>query len=272
MYYSTLVVKHKSAKKFFINRLTKIYVLYWFVLIALYLVQPYAISISLLKTLFLLPNHFPVLKVSWSLSYELYFYFLFGGIVYLLNKKYYTYVFLMLLVASTVIVFLNTTPYTLKRSMLNFLLGQNFWEFLLGILACFIVTKITVRPLIAVWALIASGLAITFLTIAYGTPLSYIVYGPLSFCLVVFAVLYEKKAGINKRWARMWQVLGDASYAIYLTGPVLTIVLAPQNILSKFITILVVIAVSIIIHQFIENKLLVSIRKFLAKRDKLRTD
>lgn len=268
MYYSTLIVTHKSAKRYFINRLTKIYILYWFVLLVLYFIQPYIIDIRFFKTLFLLPNHFPVLKVSWSLSYELYFYFLFGVIVYLLNKKYYNYVFLVLLAASTFVTFLNVTSYTLKGASLNFLFGQNFWEFMLGIFCCFMVTRNTIPPVIAILGGIISGLAITFLTIDYATPLSYIVYGALSFCLVSFAVFYEKRAGIGKRWAGLWQLLGDASYAMYLTAPVITIVLAPETLLSKIATIIIVITVSILIHRFIENNLLIRVRKYLLRRIK----
>src|SRR4051812_24481767 len=81
IYYSThlekVANKAEQRKKFVINRLTKIFILYWSSLIALFSINQFPLDIHALGSFFLVPGHKSILGVSWSLSYELYFYFLF---------------------------------------------------------------------------------------------------------------------------------------------------------------------------------------------------
>lgn len=94
MYYTPFSATPPKASKFITNRLTKIFFLYWVALVLLYIIAPYTIDYSFLKTLLLIPGHQSVLGVSWSLSYELYFYFFTGIAVYLIPAPYQRPIFL----------------------------------------------------------------------------------------------------------------------------------------------------------------------------------
>lgn len=71
---------------------------------------------------------------------------------------------------------------------------------------------------------------------------------------------------MNKRIAHLFKILGDASYAIHLFGPLITIVITANNIPSKVLIILTTIAISIALNQIIENNFLKWSRKILYKR------
>jgi peptidoglycan/LPS O-acetylase OafA/YrhL len=57
------------------------------------------------------------------------------------------------------------------------------------------------------------------------------------------------------------KMAGDASYAMYLTGPVVIAIISPDNMTLKILTIIVIITASILINRLLENKLLNIIRK-----------
>src|SRR5688572_27360115 len=101
MYYSAYLLKKPKAYVFIINRLTKIFLLYWIALIFLFFVQPFNIDKNFLKTFLLIPGHHSVIGVSWSLSYELYFYFIFALLVYLVPARFQQIIFWSLLMVST---------------------------------------------------------------------------------------------------------------------------------------------------------------------------
>lgn len=233
IYYSTLVVKHKGAVSFFVNRFTKIYVLYWLVLAVAYALNSYPLGKGTLATIFLLPGHYSVLGVSWSLSYELYFYFAFGLVVFALPHRLHVYMFWVVIIASTAVTLLNLTSYSFKGSVINFLLGPNYWEFLLGVLVCSGVQKVSLPFYSTMVGTLAAVSAIILINMPYTHPLSYIVYGILTFSLVGFIVLLEHKSSLFTRYARLLAMLGDASYAMYLTGFIFINILMPTTIILK---------------------------------------
>jgi exopolysaccharide production protein ExoZ len=262
MYYTLFTKTPPAPSVFMVSRFTKIFFLYWMALAILYLAVPYRIDISFIKTLLLIPGHSSVLNVSWSLSYELYFYFLIGVTVYLIPRKYTYATFLALFIVSTLVVLISFTAFTFKGSALNFLLGQNLWEFLLGILAGFLFN--CSKKIHAVFALViaaVSCLLLLAIDMPYGAPSSYIVYGLLSFGVVYSITIYEKKVRINKQLADIFKVLGDASYAIYLFGPIITVAIKITNDLSKGVIILTTIGLSILFNQEVESPFLKWVRE-----------
>lgn len=267
MYYTTFVLKAKNAITFIINRATKIFFLYWLAMLVLYIVVPYEINWYLLKTFFLIPGHASLLGISWSLSYELYFYFLFGTVIYLVPEKFYKHIFLFLFITASTITIINTTPLGIKGTFLNFILGQNLWEFLLGVLCAFLFDKtgnsinLKTKGICALVCL----LAVIIINITYLNLFSYIVYGLLSFLLILSATAYEKDTPFNKNMSSLFRLLGDASYAIYLFGPIVTVIILTNNNSSKILVLLVTIISSILINQLIENPFLKISRKFLYK-------
>jgi len=267
IYYSTLVVKHKGAVQFFVNRFTKIYVLYWLVLAVAYTLGSYPPGKGTLATILLLPGHFSVLGVSWSLSYELYFYFLFGLVIFALPHRLYAYIFLVVFIASTAVTLINLTPYTFKGSIINFLLGPNFWEFLLGVLICrFVQKKVSLSLYTSCLGALAAISAIILINVPYTHPASYIVYGILAFSLVGFIVLLENKSSLFSHFAKLLAVLGDASYAMYLTSFIFINIISPVTLFYKIVTIVVIIIASIVINKCLELPLLKAVRRILSIR------
>jgi len=262
MYYTLFAKTRPAPATFVIHRLAKIFFLYWMALAILYLTVSYKIDIAFIKTLFLIPGHSSVLNVSWSLSYELYFYFLLAIVVYLIPGKYSCAIFIILFIISTLVILISFTPFTFKGTVLNFLLGQNLWEFLLGILAGFLFTSSKkINPLIALVIAVISCLLLLVIDMPYSAPSSYIIYGLLSFGAVCFITIYEKSVSVNTRVADIFKVLGDASYAIYLFGPIITVAVRITNDLSKATIILTTIGISILFNQEVEAPFLKWVRK-----------
>jgi exopolysaccharide production protein ExoZ len=98
------------AKTYFINRCTKIFTLYWLVLISIIILGLQPINKELLATFFLVPKHKSVLHVTWSLSYELYFYALYGFVYYILPTKYRINTFLLLFALASIYAGLQCYP------------------------------------------------------------------------------------------------------------------------------------------------------------------
>lgn len=266
MYFTTFILKPKNAAIFIINRITKIYILYWLIILLHYLFFPYNLNTSLVKTFLLIPGHTSLLGVSWSLSYELYFYFVFGTIVYLLPKKYFMYLFGGGLALTSCITIINTTHLNIRGTLLNFLLGQNLWEFLLGILSAVVYHKIynkTNQVFAVAFSLLS--LSIIFLVdLPYMYTYAYIIYGILSFCIVLSFTVLEYQIPAYSTAKNIFKMLGDASYAIYLLGPLVTSVLIQKNY-SKITVIPITIILSVFINRFAEMKLLKTSRSFLYK-------
>ena len=262
MYYSLFYKPRPKAFNFVINRLSKIFFLYWVALILLYLIRPFKLESSFFSSFLLIPGHYSVLGVSWSLSYELYFYFLIGAVAYLVPYKYHKQIFYLLFLISTSITFINLTSFTLKGSFINFLFGGNFWEFLLGIAGSYLCVTYhkTIRPTTAKSIALFSCLLIIIIAIPYANPVSFLVYGPMSFLLVTFFAVYEKNRAVDDRLSKLFKILGDASYAIYLFGPIVTILISANNNLSKIIIIIFTICFSILFNQLIENNFLIWVK------------
>jgi exopolysaccharide production protein ExoZ len=262
MYYTMFAKKRPTPITFIIHRLSKIFFLYWIALALLYVVLPYKIDLAFIKTFLLIPGHLFVLNVSWSLSYELYFYFLLGMIVYLIPSKYYKAIFCVLFIISSSITFIHLTNFYFNGGVLNFLLGQNLWEFLLGILSGFLFSSSKrINSTVALIIALLSCALLFAIDLSYGSALSYIVYGLLSFGIVCCLTIYEKQIRINTRLADIFKVLGDASYAIYLFGPIITVAITVSNDLSKVTIILTTIGLSILFNQEVEAKFLQWIRE-----------
>ncbi len=265
MYYSAIIEKRRNLRVFVINRVTKVYLLYWLVLIAFYCIRPYTIDTYLINTILLIPNHTSILGVSWSLSYELYFYCIFAGVAFFTRNKLQARIFWTFLFISTLITLLNFTPYTFKGSFLHFLAGQNIWEFLLGIFCGYLFKTRKIHPYISASLAITAGLAISISSFEYAKPIGFLVYGLLSFLTVLFITSYEKQAAFDRRASTIMKLLGDASYSIYLIGPVVTMALAPSTFKTKILTIIFIIIISIVVNQLIETKLLLTVRLLLNK-------
>ncbi|MEO7316263.1 MAG: acyltransferase [Ginsengibacter sp.] len=256
MYYTLYTRTKPSAFKFIINRITKIFFLYWVAIVALYFILPSNTAFFNLKTILLFPGHSPVLGVSWSLSYELYFYFLIWIAVYLLPSRYHFFIFFTFLTLTTAVTFINLTEYTLKGSIWNFLIGQNLWQFLLGLVSGYFFTNKSVPSKPALVIVISSSLLFLVINIPFDTPISYLIYGPIAFTIVWLISSFEKSFTFYKKPGEIIKVLGEASYAIYLFGPIITLLIGPDTPTNIFLIIVATITFSILFNRMVESPFL----------------
>ncbi|MEP6747074.1 MAG: acyltransferase [Bacteroidota bacterium] len=265
MYNKLFSTDRPAAFYFFTNRLTKIFFLYWMALVLLYIVAPFKLDASVIKTILLVPNHPPWLRVSWSLTFELYFYFFTGAVVYLLPGNYARAFFLLYLIACSITVTLYLSgQIEIKGSPINFLLGKHTWDFLLGLLSGYL-SNIIFRSIKVSIVVPACLVGFVLLSVAFIYPsdnlLSVFMEGIVPMALVCFSTAYESRLALPKKIAFFFNKLGDASYAIYLFAPVAGVIIPGRSIADKVIIIISTIGFSVLINQAIENKALHYLRK-----------
>lgn len=201
---------YSAAGWFLAKRMYRIYPLYWLVLIVTLVVNPVIFQTTglrdLLEAIFLVPGHRPILIISWTLGYELYFYFLISlAILY----KPFRWILALLLFCSFVSTASRTIP-GLRLLPVSGIYNGYVSEFLLGGLAFPLSRHLPVR---VDGALAGLGLILFFLPVPL-PGLETIKYGIASFFLISGLVALEKRSVIRiPAWLRL---MGDASYALYL--------------------------------------------------------
>lgn len=250
---------------FFVNRLTKIFFLYWIALILYAIVKPFPFNGHLFNSIFLVPGKDMVLAMAWTLSYELYFYFLIGSAAYLLSRKYFTPFLLFMLVASALVTFLQL-GLSIHIKGTSFVLGRFAFDFFLGVASALLSDTISksFRTGFIVFIIIASFFFLFLIPVPVfvGSLLS-VFYGILSFSLVSFVTAFEKKQGIPPGIAAPVIVLGDASYAIYLLGPLVAFLIPGRDPLAKTCIVCATIIVSIFFNRVVEVNGLARLRPLL---------
>lgn len=189
---------------------------------------------GLIDTLLIFPfssdvNSFsPFLVVGWTLSFEWLFYFLFFFLIlFKIRNK--------LLWLTIVIIIMVSAGSILKTSDLRvlFLTNPLILEFLLGALIYRLYNKRKSIPLYISTLLILSGVACYILLIIYGYGFiwgskvfyladlgikRFILWGLPSSLIVAGCIFLEANGKHTYLWSRRWiQLIGDASYSIYLT-------------------------------------------------------
>jgi exopolysaccharide production protein ExoZ len=269
----------KQKRRYFIHRLTKIYLLYWTALIALYIVEPFSFNRSFLANLLLLPGHNPLLDISWSLSCELYFYGLLGITLFYIPARWHKALFVIAFVVTAGVKSFNIFFFSLRGTPIYFLLGPNLWEFLCGILAGYIFCRGPVtaaQPAVPAsspapgkipygWFALLLLILFWALPILRSSPYYHFIYGPIATALVVTTALAEKAAPWKGALKAIVVRLGNASYAIYLFGPVIVRIMKPHihSLPWKIATMGILIAFSLLINHYYEEKLLRVVRRSL---------
>ena len=268
MYYTLFVRNRPNALHFVVNRISKIYFLYWVAMFFMILIEPKYLNDLNMKNIILFPGHFSIIGVSWSLSFELYFYFVVGICAYLLPIKFSRFLFLFLLFTTTIVTAVNQYTDALLGTVINYGIGPNFWEFLLGILSAYLTVNFGkhLNPWISLFLASLCFILFLMISITYTDPLMFVVYGILSFFTIFFLTAYEQGLKINKKLCNLFQIMGDASYGIYLFGPIITIIIGPDSLHHKIMIILATIVFSTLFNQIIENSFLLLTRKKLYAR------
>jgi exopolysaccharide production protein ExoZ len=206
------------AVHFLLLRLIRVFPVYWFytiILIISILILPDNIFLtswdykSFAASFFLIPNinpngygYFPTLYVGWSLTYEVFFYFLFS--VALIKIKTPTlFCFLLLLVIAIIF---RWQPFLGQSSLL--LLGFN-----LGILLYFIFVKLdAVKLKVYIWAFFF----ICLLALPYINENNILFRLLVSFEIVLFFLLVDFLFVKKSRSIKFLLKLGNISYSTYL--------------------------------------------------------
>lgn len=286
-------IKHAGRpdklKTFFRRRLVKIFPIYW-IIITFFLVgqlllrsfynTPFEYTLSnVLSTYFLLPGHTMVNGVSWTLTFELYFYLLFS-LFFLVRKKEWIY-----------IGFVIYTIAILSFGLVGFDANENVWirliisplniEIYLGMLAGAIVSKIKVQNSFYILGVGALILVVSAVLTNSGYRLflndfnRLILFGIPSFFIVLGVASYETKFHVNANKTLL--LLGDASYSLYLLHlPFVAafVKLYPRlNIKTDwiyhilwFLLILIVCLLSVKVYQLIELPLIKKLNRYLSTR------
>ncbi|MFM0021424.1 acyltransferase family protein [Paraburkholderia azotifigens] len=218
-----------TARRFLSDRIARIVPLYWlltFVVFAGTLIAPSLFNSTtadfgnLLKSLFFIPYRkesgliFPMLFVGWTLNYEMMFYVVAAVSLVLMRRH-------RLLFASALIflIFCAATASGSRDTFAEFYSYQRIFEFPLG----FVVYRLWKRG-VQIKPALAGGIAIAaYVWMAYvnWNQLSHahlLYFGIPAFLLVASSLSLESKMGSGPL-TKGALLLGDASYAIYLSHP-----------------------------------------------------
>ncbi|MBW4630547.1 MAG: acyltransferase [Iphinoe sp. HA4291-MV1] len=216
-----------KLREFFFKRFVRIYPIYWIVLTGKLLASVNSLYsntqelnlIDYIKAYLLFPQDRTILSksflgVSWTLSYEIFFYLIFCLLIFL-KPKFYTPIILTWFAG----IFLNLIGIIQPPQnsvLLQFLLSELHIEFFLGVLAAYFVSHYRIsygKQLLFVGLFLYTLAAINYYYKIF--PLSKIItFGIPSTTLVVGAAALEMTKSINIPFVLI--LLGDASYSIYL--------------------------------------------------------
>jgi peptidoglycan/LPS O-acetylase OafA/YrhL len=259
------------------KRFMRVYPIYWIVMTSLFCLSwlmtiilqkdvfstgyPHTFS-AYLQTYLLTPLHFAVNPVTWTLSYELFFYLCFSCLI--ISRRLWVVPATVLLVSLYNILFLHHE----ENRYFNFIFSGYNLEFMFGFLIYQFYEKIKFNN----W--ISGGLIVISLSIIikFGYQISdydylkrVLTFGLPSAFLLIALLNLEANQAINI--PKFSITLGDASYVLYLihfpmlllmnkipmiVGLVLTDV---ETIWYNYFIIIVIVVVSIIIHKLVEKPL-----------------
>lgn len=255
-----------EAQRFLFNRVSRIYPTYWlyfFITLAVYLVQPGLVnsghgSSNLLLSFLLLPSDKVLLvMVAWSLVFELWFYVMFSGFLLLRESR----LSLALLAwAAGLVAFNAAWDWQSLGPALQIVLHPYALEFIAGaLLARFFYSRHSAGVSdSAVWMLLGLAVIIGLPLIGWlhlheghGLPRMLAVGGTFGIIVVALALL-ERRGRVRMPGALV--AVGDMSYTIYLShllvlgviGRVWTWLGAwPQSLLDNLLFTLVMMAAAI---------------------------
>ncbi|PBQ08540.1 acyltransferase [Pseudomonas congelans] len=218
-----------EAQRFLFNRVSRIYPTYWlyfFITLAVYLVQPGMVnsghgSSNLIMSFLLLPNDKVLLvMVAWSLLFELWFYVVFSGFLLFRERS---LPFLLGAWCLIIVVFNTLADWQDYSPAVKIILHPYALEFVLGAaLALFFYGRHSARvPTAAVWLLLGVALMAAVPLIGYyrlyesqGLLRMLMVGGTFGVLVVTLALLERRRQLLVPAFM---VAVGDMSYTIYLS-------------------------------------------------------
>ena len=282
-----MYVTEKSHKNFFLKRIIRIIPIYWILTFGVFLVailKPDLLNNTtadyehLLKSLFFIPfnknetGHFPVLFLGWTLNYEMIFYVIFTiTIIFFRDNK--------IIACSSIIILFVLLNYAFKEKSFIFQIYSNtiLFEFIFGLFVYYIWKKYNIKY--SEISLLKKNILFFLLTliilILVNTHLPRIIsFGIPAFFLVLIFLFFLK----NFRFPKIFILLGDASYCLYLIHPYIIQFFYKflnisglnliQEILYTVIIIICTLLISILFFKFIEKPINFKLRKnFIANEN-----
>lgn len=220
---------------FFKSRITRIYPSIWILTLFLILISNFAPDIrtgrehdvsNIFNSLLLFPSlQVPIISTTWSLSFEIMFYGLFGLFSYLSSKSQYYFKILML-IWCTLIVANNFVPgfmVNISNNKLSaFIFNKNNFEFLSGCFIGYLVGKARIdnKILSLIFICSISLLAVTwyllFCNVILRDSSCSLFILDVIFCSVIFEKNYYYTHKINFKLPSWLIYMGDASFSIYI--------------------------------------------------------
>lgn len=217
----------------------------------------------------------PVLKLGWTLNYEMFFYAIFAVALFLTRKRAHevTLGVLVLLAGLWMAGAFGAAP-------MGFWANPIILEFGAGMVLAHVFFRGIRLPRAATWALILAGLVVAYVTGPMQTNANRVLILGLPALLIV-ASFALAPAPRNPRALAVVERVGDASYSLYLSHPfVITAVFilwsrlpmaGPGDFLGYVVVTLVIAAVwSVISFHWIEKPASRLVRGWLRGRDKAR--
>ncbi len=267
-----------KLKEYLQKRFVRVYPIYWIITTILFLSSWLIVQLlhknifsigypntflAYFQTYTLFPLHFAINPVTWTLSYEIFFYFCFALLI--VSKRFWIIPALILTI-SFYNIFINISEIVeVKLNYFNFIFSGYNFEFMLGFLICQFYEKIKLSNIISVILLIIAVTIIVLFGYNIGDYDSYkrvLTFGfPSGFILLALLNL-EKNQAIS--FPNFIIILGDASYALYLIHFPMMLFMnkmpqilgfslnGNQEILYSYFIMTTIIFTSIFVHKWIE--------------------
>jgi exopolysaccharide production protein ExoZ len=213
-------ITRDKADGFLINRLVRIVPLYWLctfarlgILFGLQLFDPAVWAeqwpVVFHSLLFLPSNEPPFVGVGWTLNFEIYFYMLFAGALVISRR-------LAPPIVAAVIAAVFIADSEVPGNFLLHYYSHDYISYFLGGIALFYLWRSVPEwlPRIPI-AILAAGVLVSSYVVQVPAPLSGKWAHALPM-LIVGSMLLLARVGVDIKW-RPVVLLGDASYALYLT-------------------------------------------------------
>jgi exopolysaccharide production protein ExoZ len=282
------------------KRAVRIFPIYWLVTLIIlpvyFLVPSYGqgdeTHLSVIVGSFLLfpIDRGPILVAGWSLRHEVLFYGLFALLIGFRGK------WVWALVGAWVVGVVFSLVCSLSQDFRGAFPDLSPWqhvlwwpqnvEFLVGAVAAVYITSpraVRTSQRVCFWGLVVALLSFLFCgavipgIVSLQSGVHILVYGGLSFCIVVFSTLIDLRGGLSPRVVkspiyRLMQYFGDASYSVYLVhGPALSVLFKVAGSLGCFqkfstqlitpIIIVLTLSVGCLFHSLVELPLLKTCRR-----------
>jgi peptidoglycan/LPS O-acetylase OafA/YrhL len=230
--------------------------------------------IAYLQTYTLFPLHFAINPVTWTLSYELFFYLCFALLI--ISKRLW-FIPMGILGVSGYQIYQNYLANGGEATLtyFNFIFSSYNFEFMIGFLIFQFYDTLKLSNLTAILLLII-GL---FIFIKFGYEVSdfdnykrLLIFGIPSGMIVLAMLSLEKNQMLSIPY--FWILLGDASYTLYLIHFPMMLLMnklpqmlgyaldAAQEVYYSYLIVITIIICSILVHKYIEKPL----SKFVGKQ------